>query len=186
MLVKSVLPKTALAKQLGVARSSLYYHPKTLSRDWALKQQIEVVLHDHPSYGHRRIAWELGFNKKRIRRVMRKFGLQPYRRRGWKYRKIRDCSVKYSNLLLTVTPRFPHHIWVSDFTRLGFHGRVLHLATVMDIYTRQVVGVSLLTTPIRPNSLFRPGGALCFSILGLKCFTPTMAQNTKRPLFVRC
>lgn len=144
-MVESKGSKVALAHHLGVARSTLYYRPKKLARDWSRKQAIETVLHDHPSYGSRRLSLVLSWNRKQVRRVMRKFGLKPYRRRGRKYRKIKDYSVKYPNLLLTMTPSFPHHIWVSDFTRLGFHGRGLHLATVMDIYTRQVVGVSVLT-----------------------------------------
>jgi hypothetical protein len=63
------------------------YHPTLPEKDWQLKIQIEQVLHDNPSYGHKRIATELKVNKKRIRRVMKLFGLKPYRRRGKKLRK---------------------------------------------------------------------------------------------------
>lgn len=136
--------KTAMAKQLGVSRSSLYYEPKTPAKDWELKQQIENVLHDAPSYGHRRIAIALKINKKRIQRVMRKFGIKPYRRRAKKPKKTQDenkQSAPYQNLLLNLPfPDKPHVIWVSDFTYLWFHGIFLYLATVMDLFTRRIVG----------------------------------------------
>ena len=66
---------TERARSLGVSRGSLYYQPRLPAKDQLLLQEIRAVLTDHPSYGHKRIAIELGLNKKRIRRVMRLFGL---------------------------------------------------------------------------------------------------------------
>jgi len=68
--------KTELAKQLEVSRSSLYYTPTPPVKDFILKTQIEKVM----SYGHRRIAIELGINKKRIKRVMKLFDLKVKRK----------------------------------------------------------------------------------------------------------
>ena len=73
--------KTDLAKKLGVSRSSLYYKHKRPALDEEVKRQIEAVLVNHPAYGHKRIALELKLNKKRILRVMKKYGIKPYRRR---------------------------------------------------------------------------------------------------------
>jgi len=42
-------------------------------------------------------------------------------------------------------PDRPHLIWVKDFTYLLFHGRFVYLATVMDLFTRMVVGWHALT-----------------------------------------
>ena len=42
-------------------------------------------------------------------------------------------------------PESARVVWVSDFTHLSFHGRVVYLATVMDIFDRQIVGWSVLT-----------------------------------------
>lgn len=64
---------------LKVSRSSLYYKKKKPAEDWKIKQKIEEVLHDFPSYGHKRISLALKLNKKRIRRVMKLFGIKPYR-----------------------------------------------------------------------------------------------------------
>lgn len=138
--------KTILAKELDISRSGLYYQHRLPDKDWLLKQHIEEVLHQYPSYGHKRLALHLCINKKRVRRVMRIFGIKPYRRRGKKYRKTKDNGVSYPNLLLTNIPRYPHHVWTSDFTHLSFHGKTIYVATVMDVFGREVVGYSILTT----------------------------------------
>ena len=72
--------KKDLAMKLGVSRASLYYVRKKPSKDWALKCAMEEALRIHPSYGHRRLALHLHINKKRALRVMKLFGIQPYRR----------------------------------------------------------------------------------------------------------
>jgi len=138
--------KTETARHLGLARSTLYYQSKKPAKDWQLKQTIEATLVKHPSYGSRRIAQTLGFNRKKIKRVMNKFGLKPYRRRRLKYRKIKAKLIKYPNQLRTTLLTQPHQIWASDFTYLSHQGRTIYVCTVMDIFTRQVVGVSVLTT----------------------------------------
>ena len=78
------MTKTAIAKQLGIARSTLYYQPRLAIKDEQLRQDIMQVLHLHPSYGYRRLAIHLKLNKKRVLRVMQLFGIKPYRRRGQK------------------------------------------------------------------------------------------------------
>lgn len=149
MIVKpgKQLSKVALAKQQGISVSSLYYHPRKPTKDWHLKNLIQKVLHENPSYGHRRVALELKINKKRALRVMRLFGIKPYRRRGRRFRKIKDLRPAYPNLLEQINfPNRPDVVWVSDFTRFNFHGRIIYLATVMDIFNRVIVGWSLLTS----------------------------------------
>lgn len=138
--------KRALAEQLGIARSSLYYVPQQPRKDWQLKVEIEKVLRIHPSYGHRRLALHLKVNKKRALRVMKLFGIQPYRRRGRKWRKPEEKPENVvPNLLLTIEPAYPNHIWVTDFTHIVWRNTTLYLATMMDLFTREVMGFSVLT-----------------------------------------
>jgi putative transposase len=140
--------KTAYAHSLNISRSMLYYHHKQPEKDWKLKQQIEEVMSTKPyhGYGHKRLATRLHIDKKRIRRVMKLYGIKPYRRRGRKYKKPKEKGVSFPNLLLTTSPQYPHHVWASDFTHISFHGRWVYLATVIDLYTREIVGFSVLTT----------------------------------------
>jgi putative transposase len=140
-------PKALRARELGISRSTLYYKPKKPDRDWQLKCRIEEVLRTpgKHSYGSRRIAIDLKLNRKQVKRVMNIFGIKAYRRRGQKWKKTKNIKVIYPNLLLTEYPSYENHIWVSDFTRISFQGKVVYVATVEDLYTRKVVGVSVYT-----------------------------------------
>jgi len=108
-----------------------------------MKTQIEGVLRQHRSYGSRRIAEALGRNRKPIRRVMRKYGIKPYRRRGRRWRRKHAVSVTFPNLLLTTIPAYPHHVWAADFTELAWRERTVYVATVIDLYAREIVGVAV-------------------------------------------
>jgi transposase InsO family protein len=129
----------------------LYYASKQDRKDWRLKNQIEDVLDQHPSYGYRRVAIAIQVNKKRTQRVMRRFGLHAYRRRGRKWRKTKEGSpMVYPNLLRQTIPLYPGHVWAADFTYLWYKGKVVYLATVLDLFSREVVGWSLMTTHTVP------------------------------------
>lgn len=137
--------KTVLAESVTISRRSLYYVPKQPAKDWHTKQLIETALRDHPSYGHKRLAIHLGINKKRVLRVMQKFGIKPYRRTAKKvYTKPKDSV--FPNLLLTEEPKGIVDIYASDFTYLKFKGKWVYVATVIDVFSREIVGVSVLTT----------------------------------------
>jgi putative transposase len=135
--------KTQLAKKLGVSRSSLYYKTKRGMYDEEMKKQIKIVLAIHPSYGHKRIALEFNLNKKRILRVMKKYGIKPYRMRAKKPRKKDDegkQTTKWKNEIIGFCPIRPNIVWPSDFTYIKFQGRFIYLATIIDIYTREIIG----------------------------------------------
>ena len=130
---------------IGFSRTHQYYKHRQPAKDWVTKQSIEATLRDHPSYGHKRLALHLKLNKKRVLRVMRLFGIKPYRRVTPKlYTKPKDSV--FPNLLITETPLGPGDIYASDFTYLKYHGRWVYVATVLDVFTREIVGVSVLTT----------------------------------------
>lgn len=135
--------KKSLAQKLGISRSSLYYKPKKPPKDAALKKEIETVMRDHRAYGHRRVALALGMNKKKINRVMRTFGLRPKIRRAKRPYKPDDTGKKElnkENIYLRLCPIRPHVVWAGDFTYFWFCGRFWYLATVIDVYTREIVG----------------------------------------------
>ncbi len=139
-------PKALRAKELGVSRGTMYYKLKKPEQDWHLKCQIEEVLREYPSYGSPRIAIALKRNHKPIERVMKIFGIKAYRRRGRRWKRTKNIKVVYPNLLLTEYPCSPNHIWVSDFTYIPFQGKTVYVATVLDLFTRKVVGISVYTT----------------------------------------
>ena len=137
--------KSTLARNLGVSRSSLYYVPKQPKKDEYLKTAIIAVLSEHPAYGCRRIALTLGTGKNRVHRVMKKFGIKPTIRR--KYRKYGTKRAKNGvpNRLPKIDITQPDLAWAGDFTELSFHRQKLYLATVIDCFTREIVGWQLGT-----------------------------------------
>lgn len=142
-MAKAKMTKVALAKKLGVSRSSLYYQSKKRASDDELKQKIIAVMEEHPAYGHRRVATALTRNKKPIIRVMNKFGLKPKVRRGWRPTKPEDLNrpeTRVENIIKVLRPIRANVIWAGDFTYLWFVDRFWYVATVIDIYTREIVG----------------------------------------------
>ena len=141
------ITKTAVATKLGISRQMLYYQHKRPHIDEEVRRQIEAVLAEHKAYGHKRIAPELKLNKKRILRVMKKFGIKPYRRRGRKPIKKEDegkaAEVNTMNIYKLLCPIAPNIIWVSDFTYIKFQGRFIYIATIMDMYTREIIGIAI-------------------------------------------
>lgn len=132
-----------LAKKLGIARSSLYYQPLRPQLDEELRLQIEGVMVKHPSYGHKRIALTLKIGKNRILRVMKKFRLKPARRRIVRLRKKDDegkTKEIYLNVVKILCPIAVSVVWVSDFTYIRYKTIFIFVATIMDMYSREVVG----------------------------------------------
>jgi len=146
-ITKTKLTKTAIAMNLGVSRSSLYYQPKKPCQDQETKNQIESVMVKNPAYGHRRVATDLKMNHKKIGRVMNLFGLKPARRRVKpppKDPEEESCTRKnYPNFLKLLCPFAPNIVWVADFTYIKYQGRFIYLATVIDLFTRELLGVAI-------------------------------------------
>jgi len=136
--------KKASCDDLSFSRRSLYYESKQDIKDWKTKQMIEEALRIHPSYGHKRLALYLKINKKRVLRVMKIFNIKPYRRTPKPKKKSKNKGIIFANLLLTERPRYPNHIWATDFTYLKFQGKWIYVCTVLDLYTREIVGLSIL------------------------------------------
>lgn len=135
--------KVALAKKLGISRSSLYYTPKKPPSDEERRQKIIAVMEEHPAYGSRRIALALQVNRKGVRRLMRKFRLKPKLRRGFRLVKVDDLGrteTRVENILKTLCPIRPNVAWAGDFTYFWFCGRFWYVATVIDIFSREILG----------------------------------------------
>ncbi|MCX6751874.1 MAG: IS3 family transposase [Candidatus Nomurabacteria bacterium] len=142
--------KTKLAKDLGVSRSSLYYKRRREETDLELKRQIEAVMVDHKDYGHKRIAMDLKMGHNRIRRVMKKYNLKPYRRhhKGWVKKK--DLGKPATGIPNLVQPLLEqkllvkfNQVWCTDFTYIKFQGKFIYLATIIDLFNREIVGVNI-------------------------------------------
>ena len=136
-----------LAVIFNLKRSVFYHRLTKPADDLLLTTKIVRVMKDNPAYGHKRVALELKLNHKRILRVMNQFNLHPkrVRQRLWpdKPRDKAKPQTKYLNLIKEITPVKPNHVWVSDFTYLRFNSGFVYLSTIVDRYTREVVGWNL-------------------------------------------
>lgn len=143
MREKGVLSTRELARRLGISRSSLYYQPIRPALDEEVRRQIESVMVKHPAYGHKRIAGTLKLGKNRVLRVMKKFGMKPARRRVRRLRKPEDEDKPRGsrfNVTEVLCPIAPSVVWVSDFTYIRYKTIFMFVATIMDMYTREIVG----------------------------------------------
>ncbi len=73
--------KSQVARMLGIARSSLYVKPQRLKKDKALAVCIEGLHEQDDTMGHRKLAVLLKAGKNRVKRVMKKYGIQAQRKR---------------------------------------------------------------------------------------------------------
>src|SRR5208337_387814 len=101
----------------------------------------------------------LGVNRKRTRRVMRIYGMKPYRRHGRKYRKSK-VKRHFPNLLLEVIPSYANHVWATDFTELSFHGKKIYVSTIIDLFTRELMGIHVATRKGAPLTIQTLANAL--------------------------
>jgi len=102
------LSKAIIARTLGCARGSLYYHSRLEWKDKKLAVKIEK-LHDedNDTLGHKKLAPLLKTGKNRIRRMMKKYGLAA-RKRTKKYVYHGKIVTKVNNLVQN-----KHLIWYS-------------------------------------------------------------------------
>lgn len=135
--------KTALAEKFGISRSSLYYRPRKPPKDLALKEKIETVMATNRAYGYRRVADALSLGEEQVRRVMKKFGLRPKIRRAKRPSKPDDIEkqeLNKENIAIRMCPIRPYVLWAGDFTYFWFGGQFWYLATVIDVFAREIVG----------------------------------------------
>lgn len=129
---------------MGISHHHLHRSSKQEQKDLSLKAIIEQVWKEHPSYGGLRLSLHLGINKKRVRRVMKKFSLKPPRRKAAR----RFCTQStfhhdYSNLVRDITPTRKNQVWASDVSFFYFSGRWWYLATIKDIFTKQILAAQV-------------------------------------------
>ena len=113
------------------------------------KQRIENILTEFPRYGYRRVTAALkrngrDVNRKKIMRIMRETGLKQ-KRRTYKPRTTdsRHKMRVFPNLVKTLVPACPHHIWVGDITYVHLPAGFCYVAILLDLFTRKVVGYAV-------------------------------------------
>lgn len=132
-----------VATSIGISHYHLGRKSRLEEKDQQLKLKIEEVWKTHHAYGVLRLAIHLVVNKKRISRVMRKFGLKPPRRKTKKFCTRSTNHHTYTNLIRDLVPTRPNQIWCSDVSFFYFAGRWWYLATIEDMFTRKILSAQI-------------------------------------------
>ena len=153
---KAQYPIDLLCEVLGVSRAGFYAHhgrPKSAraTRDEALGAQI-IAIHKQGrrAYGSPRVHKELvergeHVSRKRVIRLMQDLNLRGKRRR--RFRTTTDSNhampVASNVLARDFTASTPNQKWVGDITYIPTREGWLYLATLLDLFSRRVVGWSM-------------------------------------------
>ena len=143
----------ALCQMTGLNRAGFYRwrspHQASAPIEVEIRDEMQKVALESPSYGYRRITQEIqrrGFdiNHKRVLRMMREDNLLCIRRRA--YAVTTDSShgfPVYPNLARGITPTTINQLWVADITYIRLRTEFIYLAVVLDAFSRRVIGWAL-------------------------------------------
>ena len=141
---------------LGVASSGFYAwqdrEPSTREQEnAALVIDIQQVYdHSRQTYGSPRIHAELqalgrSVSRKRVARLMRVHGIQAKRKQRYKTTTQRNPSLDPAPNLIAqdFNAQVANDKWVADITYIDTREGWLYLATILDVYSRKIVGWSM-------------------------------------------
>lgn len=128
---------------MGVSQCHLHRVSKQHQKDEKLKALIDTTWDTHPAYGSVRLGLELHINHKRIRRVMKKYQLHPPRGKRRRFCTVSTPDHTYTNLIKNVIPTRQNQIWCSDVSFFWYAGRWWYLATIEDLFTRQILAAQV-------------------------------------------
>jgi len=74
---------------------------------------------------------------------MKVFGIKPPRRKSHFYTTRSTSHHTYTNLIKSFVPTKANQLWCSDLSYIKFQGKFWYLATIEDIFTRQIVGANI-------------------------------------------
>lgn len=129
---------------LGLNRTGLYYRVRTQSvEDGELMRLIDEQYTRTPFYGYRRMTvylQQLGFrvNHKRVRRLMRKLGLEAVYPKPNLSKPGKD-HLTYPYLLKSVAVEYSDQVWATDITYIRLGSGFVYLLVIMDWHSRFVI-----------------------------------------------
>jgi transposase InsO family protein len=141
--------------ELGrVSRSGFYRFddevgPPDPARDMDLRDAIQRIALEWPSYGRPRITAELRrqgwvVNPKRVHRILREDNLLCVRKRKFVVTTDSNHGRKvYPNLRRDLVLTGVDQLWVADITYIRLQEEFVFLAVVLDAYSRRVIGWAL-------------------------------------------
>lgn len=148
----------ALCRKLGVSRSGFYARKRRPQSQYQrenevlLAEMVRIHRESRQTYGSPRIHAELrekGYpcGRHRVARLMRKHGIEAKMKRRFIANPGKhEFYEGTGNQLLKRGPvTSMNEVWVGDFTYIRTRQSWIYLATVMDLYSRRIIGWSVST-----------------------------------------
>jgi putative transposase len=135
-----------------VSRAGFYRFPpdpRGPDRDMALRDALQRIALEYPSYGWPRMTMELkrrgwAVNHKRVYRLMREDNLLCLRKRKFVVTTDSDHGLPvYPNLARRMTLTGLDQLWVADLTYVHLEMEFVYLAVILDAFSRRVIGWAL-------------------------------------------
>ena len=135
-----------------VSRAGLYRfdsEAETQDDDLDLRDEIQKIALEFPSYGRPRISAELKrrgweVNHKRVGRILREDNLLCLRRRKFVVTTDSNHSFRvYPNLAKEIELTGIDQLWRADITYIRLETEFVYLAVVLDAYSRRIIGGAL-------------------------------------------
>lgn len=152
-------PVTLMCRALMVSRSGFYkWHKRKpcarqLRREQIEGKVVELFAEYKARYGAPRLTHELKdaglpCSKNFVANIMRYRGIRARNGKGFHYRPASPTmiNVEENRLRRRFHAEAPNEKWVTDITYIWVKGSWAYLATVMDLYSRTIVGWKLDTT----------------------------------------
>jgi putative transposase len=139
-----------------VSRSGYYQfvHAKPSQRAQEDERLLVKIKRSHQAsrhtYGSPRICAELRAggetcSRKRVSKIMKKSGIAAKMKRRFKVttRANPEATVAPNILQQNFSAEMPNQRWVADFTYVSTHEGWLYVATVLDLFSRRIVGLAM-------------------------------------------
>lgn len=152
------ISRNRFCKLMAMSRGKLYYQPAGESKEnLKIMEEIDKFFMDHPTTGVLKMRDYLsliGFNVniKRVRRLMRKMGLQAiYPQRCLS----QGGSAKYVHpyLLKDTNINHPNQVWSTDISYIPMKNGFMYMYAMIDVCSRYIVGWRLCNTLSASNCL---------------------------------
>lgn len=150
---------TLMCRVLGVSRSGYYrWLERPISTREARRMEMEALIKDtyeafEAMYGAPRLAKELTelghpCSVNYVAKIMSEHGIKALNGKGFNYshHSLTMHNVSDNLLWRDFAASRPNEKWTTDITYIWVKDRWLYLATVMDLYSRRIVGWSLDTS----------------------------------------
>ncbi len=135
---------------MNMRTSTFYYKSKKkIDDDLILKNEIGRIIEILPDSGYRTITAilrrKMNINGKKVLRIMRKFNLLSNKKRSYRNKTTQSNHKlkKFPNLVKNLAVEKPRQVIVGDVTAFDIRGVDHYLAHLMDLFSREVLGVAI-------------------------------------------